>query len=115
MSEKQADYVLLTPYAAPKKPSFKRRFMRLFGLVAGCCLLALVADGVSTRWTQALKGQDVFTCDQPEPLLPSKNKKTWSSLHETISTDKFKTRLIDWLSGAVQIPYVLVAELSGHS
>lgn len=46
-------------------------------------------------------------CPQVGQLLPDSNKELWEKLSDQISTDEFKTTAIQWLSGAVQVPYVL--------
>lgn len=43
-------------------------------------------------------------CPQVSELLPGKNYELWDSLSNTYSTDSFKLKAINWLSGAVQVP-----------
>ena len=43
-------------------------------------------------------------CPQFNALTPQKNAVLWDSLSVNISSPEFKTRAIDWLSGAVRIP-----------
>lgn len=43
-------------------------------------------------------------CPQVSELIPDKNYALWESLSSTYSTDMFKLKAVDWLSGAVQIP-----------
>ncbi|KIM59101.1 hypothetical protein SCLCIDRAFT_1039128 [Scleroderma citrinum Foug A] len=43
-------------------------------------------------------------CPQASALIPEKNYKLWESLSNTYSTDSFKLKAINWLSGAVQVP-----------
>ena len=43
-------------------------------------------------------------CPQASALVPEKNYKLWESLSNTYSTDSFKLKAINWLSGAVQVP-----------
>lgn len=51
-------------------------------------------------------------CAQAEVLTPQMHADLWDSLGDTIQSDQFKTRAINWLSGAVQIPYVLFSAWS---
>lgn len=43
-------------------------------------------------------------CPQVDALLPEQNSELWKSIGETIGTDAFKVRAVDWLAGAVKIP-----------
>ena len=43
-------------------------------------------------------------CPQVSELIPEKNYELWESLSNAYSTDSFKLKAIDWLSGAVQVP-----------
>ena len=43
-------------------------------------------------------------CPQVSKLIPEKNYELWESLSNAYSTDSFKLKAIDWLSGAVQVP-----------
>lgn len=45
-------------------------------------------------------------CPQAAPLTPSKYKDVWEDLGSMYGTDDFKMKAVDWLAGAVRIPYV---------
>jgi Gly-Xaa carboxypeptidase len=48
----------------------------------------------------------VDLCPQVDEIVPEKNGVIWESLQQAYSTQEFKARAIDWLGGAVRIPYV---------
>jgi Gly-Xaa carboxypeptidase len=48
----------------------------------------------------------VDLCPQVDEIVPEKNGVIWESLQQVYSTEEFKARAIDWLGGAVRIPYV---------
>lgn len=43
-------------------------------------------------------------CPQAAELTPQKHGDVWEFLSKSFATDDFRTRAIDWLSGAVQVP-----------
>lgn len=43
-------------------------------------------------------------CPQAPELIPVKNNALWQTLTEIYGTEAFRTKAIEWLSGAVQIP-----------
>ncbi|KAJ7746257.1 hypothetical protein B0H16DRAFT_959581 [Mycena metata] len=52
-------------------------------------------------------------CPQEAALFPARNAPIWEATHEETASNAFKTRAIDWLAGAVQIPYI--AEVVFHN
>ena len=44
-------------------------------------------------------------CPQASALYPSENGDLWKTVGGVISSEEFKTRAIDWLGGAVRVPY----------
>lgn len=44
------------------------------------------------------------SCAQVPALTPERNGPLWNAVGEEISGDAYKTRAINWLSGAVQVP-----------
>lgn len=42
-------------------------------------------------------------CPQVSELIPEKNYELWESLARTYSTDSFKLKAVNWLSGAIQV------------
>ncbi|KAM6496948.1 carboxypeptidase S [Amanita muscaria] len=53
-------------------------------------------------WLCLDEGKDY--CPQSDILTPKKNSKVWDNLTEIIGTAPFKTRAVDWLSSAIQVP-----------
>ena len=45
-------------------------------------------------------------CPQADVLIPEKNGQVWTELNVKIGSAAFKQTAIDWLAGAVQIPWV---------
>ena len=43
-------------------------------------------------------------CPQVPELIPVKNNALWETLTEIYGTEAFRSKAIDWLSGAIQIP-----------
>ncbi|KIK98243.1 hypothetical protein PAXRUDRAFT_824097 [Paxillus rubicundulus Ve08.2h10] len=76
-------------------------------------LIAFVAIAITllARGTQVFCNHgrpDVLTnadvCPQVSELIPQKNNALWETLSIIYGTEAFKTKAIDWLSGAVQVP-----------
>ena len=44
-------------------------------------------------------------CPQADVLIPEKNGEIWSELNDKIGSAAFKQTAIDWLTGAVRIPW----------
>ncbi|KAG6330630.1 hypothetical protein ID866_8460 [Astraeus odoratus] len=43
-------------------------------------------------------------CPQVSELVPERNQEIWEALGSTYSTEAFRSKAVDWLSGAVQVP-----------
>lgn len=43
-------------------------------------------------------------CPQAPELIPVKNNALWATLTEVYGTEAFRSKAVDWLSGAIQIP-----------
>lgn len=79
---------------------------------AWLCILYLAISGLyqgfytgqSNAWFK-----DDEMCPQVKPLIPEKSYGVWESLGDTYGSDSFAKRAVKLLSGAVQIPYVLVS------
>ena len=48
------------------------------------------------------------TCPQADEVKPSTHAALWRELGEQIGTEEFKLKAVDWLGGAVRIPYVVL-------
>ena len=47
-------------------------------------------------------------CPQADALYPDRHAPLWESLGKEFSQDAFTLRAVEWLGGAVRIPYVVV-------
>jgi len=63
--------------------------------------LALLAK---CTWYGFDRGSIDNVCSQVSELIPEKNYELWKSLSSTYSTDSFKFKAVNWLSGAIQVP-----------
>jgi hypothetical protein len=88
--------------------------LRVLGLVA---LLAGVLT-IATRHYADLPGGSFSSqrlldhrrgakpCPQSDPLYPKQHAEVWESLNRDFDEKTFRTRAVEWLGGAVRIPYV---------
>jgi len=44
------------------------------------------------------------SCIQSDILFPRKHSELWNNISVTVLSDNFKSKAVDWLSHAVQIP-----------
>ena len=114
MSEKNQDLAgppASIEFAVPYRPSKSKR-TRAF--IIGLCLGALGTGGFVLRTIAPTFGfpnpfAEVATerlCPQAKVVTPRKYSEIWENLLEKSATDEYQTRVIEWLSGAVRIPYV---------
>ena len=45
-------------------------------------------------------------CPQAQELLPLENLDVWNEIRQTFKSPGFRQRTVDYLGGAVQVPYV---------
>lgn len=45
-------------------------------------------------------------CPQSDPLYPKQHAEVWESLNRDFDEKTLRTRAVEWLGGAVRIPYV---------
>jgi len=90
------------------------RYKRMRALVVGLCLSALGVGGfvlqtVVPEFTAPELSVNVRDglCPQVKPMTPTKHSEIWDKLVEKSTTEEYKTRAIEWLSGAVRIRCVL--------
>ncbi|RPD64399.1 carboxypeptidase S [Lentinus tigrinus ALCF2SS1-7] len=113
MSPHKGDTLLpsTTAEVAPAKRSTSAglRFVKglLVGIALWTCLHAAGVARVPACLSDALVGEEYNAeaqCPQVSAVTPEKSSELWSSLGETLSTDAFKTRAVEWLGGAVRVP-----------
>lgn len=101
-----------TPVLVPRpqtspKPSINKTAILVFFIWAAVVWRHLLWNAIwllDIRAGSNWAGQDF--CPQADVLTPQKNNKLWESLGATIGTAEFKERAIDWLGGAVRVPWV---------
>lgn len=82
---------------SPSTSSSKRIFIALI------VTLTLLAKCTWT-WYGFDRGSIDGVCSQVSELIPERNYELWESLSNTYSTDSFKLKAVNWLSGAIQVP-----------
>ena len=109
MSDKKQDFAGLPTSVEPVKLGSPSRSKRIKALVVGLCLgllgtggfvLQSIAPGFAVS-----KPHPTALCPQVNPIAPAKHPAIWESLVERSTTDEYKTRAIEWLGGAVRVPY----------
>lgn len=93
---------------------------RVLGLVA---LLAGLLTVASRRYVDFPSGLLSFQrlldhrrgakiCPQSDPLYPKQHAEVWESLKRDFDEETFRTRAVEWLVGAVRIPYVAICDVA---
>jgi len=118
MSEKKQDFVGLPTNVELIGSDRSQRCKRTRGLVVGLCLGALGMGGFVLRTIApkfAAPEPSVYVgnalCPQAKPMTPIKHSAIWDTLVGKPATEEYKTRAIEWLSGAVRVRFVLSSSL----
>jgi Gly-Xaa carboxypeptidase len=110
------DYLpVSTSLDSKQEGSRKSKFKHLFRLLA---LVGIVGSVWVTAFGGNCHNKDVgptflqsepnqATCVQADALIPEKHGDLWTNLSSTIRSNNFKLKAVDWLSRAVQIPWVV--------
>ena len=110
MSDKKQDFSDLPTGVEPVKLGSPSRSKRTKALAIGLCLGLLGTGGFVLRSIApgfaASKPHPTTLCPQVKPITPTKRSAIWESFVERSTTDEYKTRAIEWLGGAVRVPYV---------
>jgi len=95
-----------------RPPRYKRKMVIVIGLCLGAG--AFISRTISPTFAALeLSAQVANTlCPQAKPITPIKHSAIWDSLVGKSATDEPKARAIEWLSGAVRVPYVLCSSLA---
>ena len=117
MSDKKRNFAGLPTSVEPVQlgsPSRCKYYTRAFAI--GLCLGLLGTVGFVLR-SIALgfavsKPHPTALCPQVNPITPTKHSAIWESFVERTTTSEYKTRAIEWLGGAVRIPYVCYPSLA---
>lgn len=108
MPEKKLDRAGLPTSVGLVGPRPLFSYNRTRALVIGLCIGAL---GLGSFVLQTLVVQELPAhvanglCPQAKPVAPIKNSAIWDALAKRSTSDEYKERAIEWLSGAVRIPY----------
>jgi len=110
MSDKKQDFSDLPTSVEPVKLGSPSRSKRTKALAIGLCLGLLGTGGFALRSIApkfaVSKPHPTALCPQVKPITPTKHSAIWESFVERSTTDEYKTRAIEWLGGAVRVPYV---------
>ncbi|THH12982.1 hypothetical protein EW146_g7187 [Bondarzewia mesenterica] len=92
--------------APPKRRS---KWAHFAGLVLCSLIILHPAVGILRSHLRPVFGDaGAELCPQVEALYPSKNAELFKSLGETLGTEEFKGRAVEWLGGAVRVPCALL-------
>ena len=112
MSDKKQDFSGLPTSAKHVELGSPSGYKRTRALAIGLCLGLLGTGGfvlrtVAPKFAVSKSHHDpAALCPQVKPITPTKHSAIWESFTEKTTTDEYKTRAIEWLCGAVRIPYV---------
>ena len=116
MSDKKQDFTGLPTSVEPIKLGSPSRSKRTKALAIGLCLGLLVTGGLANPGEMdgktVSKPHPTALCPQVKPIAPTKHSAIWESFVERTATDEYKTRAIEWLGGAVRVPYVCYPSLA---
>lgn len=115
MTKRYKKLDLLPPAASveeirPRKSKWKA--LGLTALLAFAIMLHYTDHGLSPYPSRLSLGhQDVnlSSCPRLDALNPDRHAQLWESLGNYFDQDAFTKRAVDWLGGAVRIPYVAIA------
>ncbi|KAI0675538.1 carboxypeptidase S [Trametes maxima] len=70
------------------------------------CLHSFEVVDLSSCWSKEAAAVDASAdqCVQASTVVPKKNAELWQSLGNTIDSDAYKSRAVEWLGGAVRVP-----------
>lgn len=93
------------------KPRFKHRKTRIFilSVAFGYMLIKPIYDICQAFYSahdEYAGGADGQACAQVDALAPVAHAPLWGTLNAKISTPAFEKSAVDWLAGAVRVPYV---------
>jgi len=92
---------------APQHASRRIRSRILTIFLVGLILWATLSTAqYFNLWSPQDTPKSSDICPQADVLVPQKNAELWNKLGGTIGTEGFKARAVDWLSGAVKLPWV---------
>lgn len=112
--DKQVDH-LLSATALVQAQFPQRSKWRALGLIAliasALSVLSRYVDYHSRPFSIVIKSSQPNTCPQSNALYPGQHAQLWETLGHDFDEDAFTTKAVEWLAGAVRIPYVLMNTL----
>jgi hypothetical protein len=107
-SEK-VDILPATVAMAERRPRTSR--WRILGVIS---VFAVVMTLRCTNYGASISGiqlgrQDADPCPQSNVVYPVRHAQLWENLGNEYDQNAFKERVVEWLGGAVRIPYVVTA------
>lgn len=93
-----------SPTLAPKSQQRKNNFFGI-GAVIICFLVFRATYLHFWHATDKAPRTPSNYCPQANVLIPKKNGEIWTELNDRIDSAAFKQTAIDWLAGAVRIPW----------
>ena len=96
------------PSPNPVPKSQRQKSKRIWIGVVIFCFIVFRVTTYLHFWhaTDKAFGTPSNNCPQANVLTPEENGKIWTELNEKIGSAAFKQIAIDWLAGAVRIPWV---------
>jgi hypothetical protein len=95
---------------APRLQKPQRWVLGLVALFASVFVVALrYADLHGGPFSSVMRSshrEKTDLCPQANALYPSQHAQLWESLGREFDGDEFRTRAVNWLAGAIRIPYV---------
>jgi Gly-Xaa carboxypeptidase len=112
MATRDEKDILTTPFV--QAPRYQRSKLKALGLVALLAsvfaVLFLYADILYDKFLSATlsnHNEVAKLCHQSDVLYPESHAELWKNLGNDYDGDAFLTRAVEWLGGAVRIPYVI--------
>ena len=96
---------------APRSRKSKWTILGLVALLASVIAVAFLRDdSLNAKLLSAISLSHGVSklCPQSDALYPESHAQLWDSLGRVFDEDAFMTRAVQWLGGAVRIPYVSI-------
>jgi len=117
-SDKKQNFAGLPTSVEPVQLGSPSRSKRTKALAIGLCLGLLGTGGfvlrsIAPKFAGSEPHHDpAALCPQVKPITPTKHSAIWESFVEKTTTDEYKTRAVEWLGGAVRVPYACYPSLA---
>ncbi len=107
-SMKEASLPQPVHVAPSSKPVSRRRALYALLLAIPCFLFVYASPKINLPSCRlgSRKSNKAEMCLQVGAVYPEKNAELYNEMSNVIGTERFKDKAIDWLAGAVRVPYV---------